>query len=543
MGNRTLNWSTSSTIWGKPAIGSGLLNGKKEASRTRGKITEPCDSRLILTHFLEENDFPGTKGSGALAASSEADPWGRAMNGGPWNTETSPTTTHSTTGSTSPVRLRSSNPNNVSTDMNIPSSYFPTAHPTAIGQGPSTSFQTSLYSDIRDVRSQPVKSNLNPASGSFKNPSSFGSFSIDGPKDASGMNPSFDVDQSPRTVRMDPRGAKNTGYPGMDSRESSLPPSRQSESALSAASGNPPFGGPTSYTNYSHTPNNSISLHRPSFPTPSQAFSPPNNGRSYTDSTLTNTTQTSELSQNLGRFSFSEKPTANGRGSQSPASNDQTYALQNTYSNYDFQPFPQNNAYGGMADMSKRYGSSTPDGYPEQPFAHQYAFRVPRTGERGSNSPASSDYRRGMATPYCSTGGTPPIDAMDQYRPTSRDPRAQANGDSVAYIDRKLQRLHLSQAQAQQSFYPYAPQFQNQYSTHTYDHSNQHFAQIPNYRFDLPVPAYIPNGPVPRGPARDQDVGHGVRSLLLDEFRSNSKSNKRYELKVCLGFCSLVNFY
>jgi hypothetical protein len=31
--------------------------------------------------------------------------------------------------------------------------------------------------------------------------------------------------------------------------------------------------------------------------------------------------------------------------------------------------------------------------------------------------------------------------------------------------------------------------------------------------------------------AKDQDVGVGVRSVLLEEFRSNSKSNKRYELK------------
>ena len=36
----------------------------------------------------------------------------------------------------------------------------------------------------------------------------------------------------------------------------------------------------------------------------------------------------------------------------------------------------------------------------------------------------------------------------------------------------------------------------------------------------------------PRGPARDQDLGHGVRSLCLEEFRNNIKSNsRRYELK------------
>lgn len=37
---------------------------------------------------------------------------------------------------------------------------------------------------------------------------------------------------------------------------------------------------------------------------------------------------------------------------------------------------------------------------------------------------------------------------------------------------------------------------------------------------------------IPRGPAREHDVGQHIRSPLLEEFRNNSKTNKRYELKV-----------
>lgn len=36
---------------------------------------------------------------------------------------------------------------------------------------------------------------------------------------------------------------------------------------------------------------------------------------------------------------------------------------------------------------------------------------------------------------------------------------------------------------------------------------------------------------VPRGPARDQEDGLGIRSACLEEFRCNSKSNRRYELR------------
>ena len=47
-----------------------------------------------------------------------------------------------------------------------------------------------------------------------------------------------------------------------------------------------------------------------------------------------------------------------------------------------------------------------------------------------------------------------------------------------------------------------------------------------------PVPTVMAPPMIPRGPAREHDVGQHVRSALLEEFRNNSKTNKRYELKV-----------
>jgi mRNA-binding protein PUF3 len=43
-------------------------------------------------------------------------------------------------------------------------------------------------------------------------------------------------------------------------------------------------------------------------------------------------------------------------------------------------------------------------------------------------------------------------------------------------------------------------------------------------------PLVAPTHPARRAP--HEDFGHNLRSVLLEEFRSNSKSNKRYELKV-----------
>jgi len=49
----------------------------------------------------------------------------------------------------------------------------------------------------------------------------------------------------------------------------------------------------------------------------------------------------------------------------------------------------------------------------------------------------------------------------------------------------------------------------------------------------LPVEPYIQPMIQNQPPRRHDDFTHNLRSVLLEEFRSNSKSNKRYELKVC----------
>ena len=49
----------------------------------------------------------------------------------------------------------------------------------------------------------------------------------------------------------------------------------------------------------------------------------------------------------------------------------------------------------------------------------------------------------------------------------------------------------------------------------------------------LPVESYIQPMIQNQPPRRHDDFTHNLRSVLLEEFRSNSKSNKRYELKVC----------
>jgi mRNA-binding protein PUF3 len=160
--------------------------------------------------------------------------------------------------------------------------------------------------------------------------------------------------------------------------------------------------------------------------------------------------------------------------------------------------------------------------YSNQPFADQgYFNKAPRFGDRGSVSPAGSDNRRGLNSPkYYSNAGTPPAGSDQIYRPGSRGPRV-PQGPSE--LDRRLQSIQFAQ-----QAYMYGSHFQGQYP-HAYDYPPQAFRQV--YGYPMPMPPYPPVQVVPTRPAKDQDVGVGVRSLLLEEFRSNSKSNKRYELK------------
>lgn len=150
-----------------------------------------------------------------------------------------------------------------------------------------------------------------------------------------------------------------------------------------------------------------------------------------------------------------------------------------------------------------------------------------RLSERDTNSP--SDYNRGISTPFYSAA-TPPI-LSGQLRPSSGNRLPGHVGDGqAALLDRKLRGL-----QQEQEFAPVAnPAMQQRVPfASPYDFTS----------YARGFGAYNPYYPIPHlgalgGAAammprthRDHDPGQVVRSPLLEEFRSNSKGNKRYELK------------
>jgi mRNA-binding protein PUF3 len=360
--------------------------------------------------------------------------------------------------------------------------------------------------------SQP-KSNLDPSSGSFKfirKPS----FGFNDDKENSGQyapNPesAYDIDITSRPFRSEQMGPHNTAFLGIGgsaSRDGSMPPSRASDSGLNGGgltfgNGNPSFG------SIGHTPNSSIHSQRPSF---SGSYPAQSNGSRYTEHSE------AELREKFSGLGFGgEVETA----SASQINNPSYSPSHGNYAQSNYQLNGGSAMWNESSNNSKGYHNH--DSFANQPFADQPYFNKASRFERGSISPAGSDYRRGLNSPkYYS--GTPPSEQI--YRPGSRGPRmAQGPGE----LDRRLQNIHFAQ---QQNYFP--PQFQGQYPPHAYEYPPPNFRQGSAPYGYMQVPVYAPAQVVPTRPAKDQDVGVGVRSVLLEEFRSNSKSSKRYELKV-----------
>ena len=500
------SWQASGAIWGSNPIGSGFANAKRDASRSRGRFTLGRGESCAEAHRAAvNNDFERPSGSGALAESSEADPSWSARQNGPWNPDTtSPTIQSSHSGSTSPSAIRG---NSLSSDprglLDIQNQYQQSRP--AIGQGPSFS------------RTQP-KSSLDPSSGPFKLDKPVFGFNDDKENSTPTFlsnSDSYHIEIPSRQFRSDQLGSQNPPFLGVGSsasRDGSMPPSRASDSGFNAkglAFGN----GNSSYGSIGHTPSSSIHSQRPSFSGPSGSYQSHANGSRYSD-------PDADLRDRLVGMRFDADAESAGVGSQIYNTSSYTHN-SNTGPNI----YPLNGGAGMWGDSTnaqKSFGRQ--ENYSNQPFQDQVYYNKPQFGDRGSVSPAGSDYRRGLNSPnYYPVSGTPPSGSDQGYRPGSNGPRGQQGPNE---LERRLQNIHLAQ-----QFYATYGQFPSQYPQHIYDYPQQSFrhAAVP-YGYQISMPPYATQA-IPTRPAKDQDIGAGVRSVLLEEFRSNSKSNKRYELK------------
>ncbi|KAF4979465.1 hypothetical protein FZEAL_4324 [Fusarium zealandicum] len=291
-------------------------------------------------------------------------------------------------------------------------------------------------------------------------------------------------------------------YPS--AQESNAPPSRHSQ-------GSPGFGDLYGH-GHGHTPSNSIQSQRP---VPSHSSSFQNQSTNQRAFNLNNRQMDEDLSLQFSRrmtLDNSSAVTSGAGPSFNPAS--QPFQL-----NPGSQPWVNETA-------ASRFSNSVDLG--PDPLNGQYPAM--KRGSVDRISPAQN-YR-------LEQGGSP-----RNYTPTPDPWNASAAVRGPRAVDQERRTLNQYAQAYTASYYPNQYPYGNfaaQYSPPTFVTPYSHDfrpSMLPGYPLPPLHAGYTLVGNnlvsnIPVQPARDgQDPGRGVRSVLLDEFRLSSKSNRRYELK------------
>lgn len=390
--------------------------------------------------------FPsGPSGSGALAASSDANVWGSRPSR--WSS-TDNTQARALSGNGTPSNSRSDAASRGLNGMNG-NSYYP---------------NTSTIAQRNPVGSRPATV-LDPPGGAFRTASQMAGLVDDnGTVDAFGH---FNLgSQRPGQEQPFFNNAVGSGA-SRDSGESDLPGFN--------------YAGPSA---------NAMHSQRPSLVS-AASFGTNNNGRIYEQNNAPQTDE-GEVSERLERIALESDLSGS--------------AYHNRTQSFQLKPVSQ------PWENAQAYQNGFPNGV----YGNGTGFE-----RRGSavdrSSSAGSTYRTGMNSP--GTFAAPPAPNGNSWsRPASQGHRMGPEAVQQAPSQQFLQQYPASLYQ--QVFYH--PDFQHYYN----------FRQGPMTGYPPSIPAFLGPGGVPLPMARDQDPGRGVRSVLLEEFRSSSRSASRYELRV-----------
>ncbi|KAL8688970.1 MAG: hypothetical protein Q9224_004756, partial [Gallowayella concinna] len=515
--NSSTTWNAG--IWGNnTAIGSGLKNSTNDTSRIQ-------DERMATTSSNE-----GLTGSGSLLSSSESDSWtGRARH--QWSSvdNTSPglSSTSTRRSGTSPMRRQNSShhaqqpftdlPNNPSyVSLNpAPSNYIPPkASQHHLGNPNANVFMPTRPIDLNGIQ-KPSRHNSDDDDRFVGRSVPFG-----------GADTALAVQPHRQSSRDDTSGFGSI----VASRSGSLPPSRGDGDQLSQ------------YHDGAHAithPNmigSSISgnTHRSKLSAQALAFSrnPSEHVQRFGDPP--NPVNINNIADEFAMMGIAKN--------NADAQNAYESQLGSTFHGQGLLPYQllhHNDTTSTMTawdaeenihpDFQSPYA---PNSSLALPLHSQY--RLPDFRSSYPHSPASNDGRRNQQSPYGSTDGA------SSYALQSRAPSRGSHSNNVPpgqalALDRRLRGLqqeqqgymppHSSPLHFRSPFpnpYEFLPQNAPRMNTLNLYYPGSHMANL------LP-PA------VPRGPAKDQDSSHSTRSACLEEFRSNSKTNKRYDLKDITG--------
>ncbi|KAL8918686.1 MAG: hypothetical protein Q9172_005315 [Xanthocarpia lactea] len=516
-GNPSTAWNAG--IWGNnTAIGSGLKNATNDNARIQ-------DERLAATNTNEM-----LTGSGSLLSTSESDSWsGRPRPQWPSIDNTSPgiSSTSTRRSATSPMRHQNSNQQAPQSYSDLTSSnpaYFLPPTSNHLSTKPSQ-YQSGDPNPGTFMPARPFE--MNPVHRSSRHNSDeddrYAARSL-----AFGSNdPALAIQPHRQNTREDTSAFSSS----VASRSGSLPPSRNGVDPLSRFD-----EGAQNPQNYSHVNGSSTTgnTYRSKLSAQAIAFSRTPSNHMQRFSELPNVADINNITGDVALMAIGKEnqnsQTGYGPqfGSAYPGQGLLPYQLlqQNDPSSTGTVWDIDENAY---PELQNPYAPNTIISLPEHGQYRNSAFRSPYP-----NSPASNDGRRNQQSSYGST------DAGSSYALQSRaSSRGSISGNVSAgqalALDRKLRGLQ----QEQQGFIPphptslqFRPPFPNPYDFHQQNALRMN--HLHSYYTVPPMVNLLPQA-IPRGPAKDQDTGHITRSACLEEFRSNSKTNKRYELKDIYG--------
>jgi hypothetical protein len=149
-------------------------------------------------------------------------------------------------------------------------------------------------------------------------------------------------------------------------------------------------------------------------------------------------------------------------------------------------------------------------------------------GGRGTLSPMANDYRSNIHSPYYSAAGTPPTGPESIRSTPASGASSRTSHNDQMLLDQKLRNLEAYHYD--QNPFAMGSLHQQLHHVHQYELQGQGLAVRLNPQAH-PYAAQLGNYPVaPRFPAREPE-NQAVRSPVLEDFRMNSKTNKRLELK------------
>lgn len=493
--------SWNSNIWGSNNI-TPTFNGDGGSDPSVSRGTIACLPILPAEQSLTtdtENVFEGMTGSGSLLSTSESDGWAGRPNL-PWSTVT-PTTSLGMT--TSPVEGRGGD-RSVPAKPDTGESYFALPRTSAIGHTSTGSAPKTYLNSTSDTFPSSAAETISFGSfGNYRNDdaghrplsSTFGGNAV-----TAGFQSKSGLVASARDAQTDILGSMGVGsFPQASSESISAGQSRQGMTAP-----------------YSHLVPHSVSTasQRPVHST-HQSFNSESQGidSRYFASQM-------DINSGLNRLQLNDHQVyANQQTSQRP-----TYIPHSSYdaslNRYKYQSGADDGTYRGATSSYAETPAEIPYGYPS----------ISRMRERASPPPA--EYGRGS---FYSVGGTPPVPG-NQRRPSSGNRLSGQISDGQAMLlERKLRGLQQEQdfsqvaSNAMQQRLPYATGYDLAgYSTPRLNAFNPYY-QMAQFG-GMPAAAMTP-----RGSHREHDPSQVVRSPLLEEFRTNNKGNKRYELKVRLS--------